>query len=161
MGKILYLTCDKNEEHEHRFFVGIGMMFPSLYKKIIKKIQQGKYGTGIKNFLEGNPKRVINCSSEIAYCSKCGSLEEVVNLSMYVPKKNNQTVDISYVMPSELKRKYKKIKGYKHICSKCSTEMKKVKIEEDDCGEIIKIKKLKCPKCDGVLKWNGDCNFWD
>ena len=151
MGKILYLTCNKNEEHEYRFFVGIGMMFPSVYEKIIKQIKKGKYGAEIKNFLQENPKGAINCESEVAYCPKCGKLEEVVNLSMYIPKKNNQNIDVSYVMPSELQTEYKRVKEYKHICPKCSSEMK-----------IIKSKKaeIKCPLCDGVLKIN-DGGCWD
>lgn len=168
MGKILYLKCNKDEIHQQSFFVGIGMMFPEVYADIIKKIKKGKYGKEIKKFLEENPQGAINCESEIAYCPECGNLKEVVNLSMYIQKNNNEKTDKSYVMSWELKEKYKKVKEYKHICSKCSSEMKIIKVKEDKYGilkedkngNLIKNMEIKCPKCDGLMEiTDGGC--WD
>ena len=161
MGKILYFECNKHKEHNHEFFIGIGMLFPEQYDKIIKQIKKGKYGKEIKKFLEENPDGAINCNTEIAQCPKCGKLKEVPNLSMYVPKDNNEKADKSYVMSWELKEKYKKVKEYKHVCPKCSSEMKIIKIEYDEYGDIVKIGKIKCPECDGSVEWNGDCGCWD
>ena len=161
MGQLLYLICNKNKKHEKGFLLGTGMLFPRLYTHTIKKIKKGKYGEEMKKFLEENPKGAINCNSEIVRCPKCGKLEEVLNLSMYVPRKNNKDTDNSYVSPWELRGKYKKVKEYKHICPKCSTVMKKVKIKYNEFGEITGVEKLKCPKCDGVAEWDGEIGWWD
>lgn len=162
MGKMIYLKCNKNGEHCDNLMLGCGKGLPIVYKQVINSIKKGKYGAEIKNFLKENPKGVIDCSKVIVECPKCKHYDVVYDLSMYIPKKNNSFYENkNYVFPRWLKRDYKKVKSFKHICSKCSTEMKTVKIKEDDCGEIIKIKKLKCPKCTGLLEWNGDCSFWD
>lgn len=168
MGDILYLECNKNEEHKYEFFVGSGMMFSSEYNKLINQIKKGKYGEEIRKFLIENPKGAINCEREIVQCPKCGKLKEVPNLSMYIAKKNNDNIVASFDIPFELKTKYKKFKDYKHVCSKCSSTMKIVKIKHDDCGCVLEDKngavitniKIKCPKCDGTIKISrGGC--WD
>ena len=161
MGKILYLKCNKNKEHDKNFFIGTGNLLGLEYNKLIKQIKKGKYGEELKNFIRKYPypKGIINCNLEIAQCPKCRKMENVTNLSMYILKENynlneiiakflkkydikqlnfiNKTLYYFHSMKS-LRVYYKKFKEYKHICYECSKTMKIIKIKYDKYGRIMK-----------------------
>ena len=83
MGAGYNVKCSKCKYHT-QFFLGSGMLFPTVYKRIHEAIEKGKYGEEWKSFLESNPGAVFDGEKELYRCPKCNNLIEDYNLSLYV-----------------------------------------------------------------------------
>ena len=155
MGSGFKIRCKKCS-YDFTAFLGIGMLFPSVYQNTVSEIKEGKYGEEYKKFFEENPNAAVNCERVFAVCGKCGKFDTVMDLSLYVPKKNDDSIqNIGYVMEEDLKSNFKKCKSYDHKCS-CGGSM----MITDLIGALVD-RKVKCPKCSANMELTDELVMWD
>ena len=65
---------------------GNGFHYPNLYEKTKEKMINGQMGSDAKWFFEEHPDGAINVEYTMAQCKQCNNLENVLDLTMYVPK---------------------------------------------------------------------------
>lgn len=145
-------------------YTGIGFGFPQDYQETVRLIRKGKFGQEWKQLFESRPSTAVNAEQELYVCSSCGKYIMDLNLSLYelmrldvsqvhegVFTGANPSVGIEYVMPSDLRRDYKLVKAFPHLCPECGRRMQQYR--NDD--------RLKCPKCQkGQMKLSGMI-MWD
>lgn len=158
MGQGLSVKCNKCG-YDFDAWLGIGMLFPNLYKENVKKMKRGEFGTEAKIFFEKYPNGVINSEQAVSKCTKCGNYDVVDDFTMYMPKDGVTVPDeVAYILAEEIKESYVKYMDYPHKCSKCGGRSKVYKSFEKKAykGE------LKCPKCDGFMMINpAQMIMWD
>ena len=140
-------------------------MFPAVYAETVAKGKRGELGAELQKFLLEHPDGAIDASNVVGVCKKCGALENLIDLSMYLPTegytpekpKGRWSVafpadDIDYVAPSDLQGDYALFARYPHRCKQCGGEMKI--FTEETIGRI------KCPRCKLRLEETGGI-LWD
>ena len=134
---------------------GIGYMYPVEYASTVKDIREGKYGEEYRKLFEEHEDAAVNCVNCTAVCTKCGQIEDVTDLSVYLPKAG-QSSD-GCVLPSVLVENFDKYLEYEHKCSDCGGKMRIISIEDE-----IKNGVLKCPSCGEVLVEDKEVKIlWD
>ncbi len=166
MGSVHRISCKKCG-YNISINDGIGFLFPVVYRETVTKMKNGELGSQAKAFFEKNPDGAINCESTLVQCKECGEYFEAYDLSMYVPKPENQILDyesdedsniqMDYVMPRELEEKYDLYEKFSHHCPKCGGEAEVV----DDFLEKLENSELKCSCCGGELEGEKDVILWD
>jgi len=142
MGAGYNVKCSKCKYHT-QFFLGSGMLFPTVYKRIHEAIKKGKYGEEWKSFLESNPGAVFDGEKELYRCPKCNNLIEDYNLSLYV-REDGQPPEHGYWCNWGYRDKeYRFVKSYIHRCPKCSRRMAKLNLDSSAS--------VPCPKCGANL----------
>ena len=159
MGNGYLIKCTKCN-YMFKAMLGIGMMYPMVYNETVADIRDGKYGEEYKKFFEKHNNATVNCEAKVAVCAECGKLETVMDLSLYLPKDDEEMVYIydDYMTPNQLKRNFKKCMTYNHQCSSCGGKMKNINL-------LSRLEKgtLKCPDCGEKLEMDEDSLFmlWD
>ena len=154
MGNGFGIKCKKCGYH-YVAMDGIGYMFPVEYSDTVKDIREGKYGDEYKMFFEKHKDAAVNCGNETAVCTKCGHLDSVMNLSLYLPKDGNNSDGC--VMPRVLEEDFDKCLEYDHTCSECGGKMLIISPEDE-----IRNGALKCPICGEILIEDKDVKIiWD
>ncbi len=170
MGKSFSCECTKCG-YEIYGDIGIGFLYPEVYKKTVEKIKRGELGNEIKNFMEAFENGAIDCENVMAKCTDCGECFQVQDLTMYVPKADYNARQMNknrswcvafpfhesdYVSPCDLKKYFEEFEKYDHRCPKCGGEAEIVKsFERKLLGGAIK-----CTKCGGDMKLT-DIMLWD
>ena len=166
MGSVHRISCKKCG-YNISINDGIGFLFPVVYRETVTKMKNGEFGSQAKAFFEKHPDGAINCESTLIQCKECGEYFEAYDLSMHVPKPENQILDyesdedsylqMDYVMPSELEEEYDLFEKFSHHCPKCSGEAEVVEnfLEKLENGE------LKCSCCGGELEGETNKIMWD
>ena len=166
MGTEYVFKCPKCDYH---IFIplGVGFLFPQVYNEMVEKAKSGEFGETIKDFLNTFPEGKIDAETALYVCQKCGNMEVLPDLSMYIPKgelpekDNNIPWSVafpfkgeSYVTHMDLENDYVIFEEYKHKCCKCHGDY--TLLTRDDIPKGA----LKCPHCKEVLLL-GDIGFWD
>ncbi len=157
MGYGYEMSCPNCGE-EFSFYLGIGFLFPTVYKETVQKAKKGELGEEIRDFFRNHKDGAIDAESVILCCKECGNLESGKDLTMYVPKDSEKRDEQGFpgsegsrcLMRQDLKEDYVRYAGYPHKCKKCGGKMKIYR----GC------KKLSCPKCKTLLKTEG-MFMWD
>ncbi len=165
MGKGYSYVCSKCGKN-FDVFLGIGMMFPVIYRRTIEEIKSGKYGEEWKKIFNSQPYTATNAHKYLYKCKNCGYWEESKELSLYVPNDLEsfpktqfgiKTVEewgyVPYVTEIELKYDYHLIKRYIHKCPKCGKTM-------NQATEKNEFLTLSCPDCGALAKREGEL-MWD
>ena len=129
--------------------LGVGFMYPKVYRDTMKAAREGTLGLKVKQFVTDNPQGAIDPKIVIAQCEKCGNYEAVPDLSMYIPKNGNDPMihrgnwtvgdrdnETEYVFEFD---QYDLINKYEHRCSSCGGRMQVLQDQEPES--------LKCPEC--------------
>jgi len=169
MGKVYKLYCD-NCGYELEATLGVGFLFPRVYKETLDEARDGKLGDRIQTFLREHPDGAIDCSLVLAQCIYCGQYETVHDLTMYLPKKKLPTKDpnqrwsiampfcgADYVAPWDLREYYKAFATYPHTCKHCGGDMKLIPEKTFERRRHS----LKCPNCRSKLNEGLDVILWD
>ena len=138
MGEVYKLYCD-NCGYELEATLGVGFLFPRVYKETLDEARDGKLGDKIQTFLREHPDGAIDCSLVLAQCIYCGQYETVHDLTMYLPKKNAP----ANILPWELRKYCKAFAAYPHTCKHCGGDMKLI----SERTFVRRMSNLKCPKC--------------
>lgn len=165
MGAGYIYNCSSCGKH-FAVHTGVGYLFPKVYADIIADVQDGGYGENWKNAFTRAPYMAIDASSAVYICGSCGYWEEAPVLALYSPKDPEQlksleyhgkTVEewgfVPYVLPADLKDKYRFVKNYRHVCPGCNKQMRKAKDEE--------LQQLSCPGCDHAADRDEYTMSWD
>lgn len=157
MGAGFSFTCKKCG-NEYRAFFGSGMMYPSIYERVMGEIQSGKYGAELQELSNAIPYVAVDAENTVYYCKDCVIWEVSPNLSLYAPR------DMEYIQreierfghspypwKSTLRSHYRIIKRYYHKCDKCGHRMRQLSLSD--------ISSLPCPKCGE--KNEGCMVLWD
>ena len=179
MASILYYYCPKCN-FNMKAKEGNGFHYPKLYQSIKNKMINGELGAEAKHFFEEHSDGAISVEYTLAQCNDCNELENVLDLTMYIPKPGyvheinpHQAwstaapyYNADYVSPFDLKSNYTQYKLFHHICRCCGGMMTvsqpiKYSYEPNPKGkgveEIIKhleskyYEQFKCPKCSNTL----------
>ena len=155
MGRIYSFYCKKCK-YRLETSLGIGMMFPLVYKNIVEKSKNGELGEEIQKFFIDNPNGVVDVENVLGFCEECGEYETIKDLTMYVPKTNYEESAKDYVFYRDLKEHYKIFKEYRHKCKNCGSDLKIVLHEESDKHK----RNIICPICKKYMikKFFG---YWD
>lgn len=170
MGMCYELECEKCG---YRFYAsfGVGFMYPQVYQETKTAALNGELGEEIQKFLQENPDGAVNASRIFGKCTKCGNLETVPDLTMYLPneknpapKKNPQErwsvampfYNADYVAPFDLQYHYKVFAKYQHKCKRCGGDLETFnedvfKVSETNGKLNLDSPKLKCPNCHAAL----------
>ena len=171
MGVGYDIYCDKCGYGLAHVLFGVGMLFPSTYSETMDDAHSGKLGEKIQTFLLEHPDGALDCSLVLAQCIYCGQCENVLDLTMYLPKNNapaknpNQRWSVAmpfdgadYVAPWDLKRHYKAFAAYPHKCKSCGGDMK---LFSEEYFERHRHLKCRCPNCRGKLVLGSNLIMWD
>lgn len=165
MGTGYGFKCSKCGK-EYCADVGIGFLFPKVYKETLVDVKSGKYGEEWKSIALSEEFVAVDAESYL-YACKCGYWEAVPGLSLYAPndieklkkkKYGEKTVEqwgeVPYVMGLDLKQNYHLLKSRVHKCKKCGDVMHDATQEEKD--------NLQCPYCGGApSKEDQELYRWD
>ncbi len=164
MGMGYKFKCE-NCGYEFTAFFGVGFMYPKIYQETRTAVLIGKLGKEIQKFLQENPDGEISAEETFGRCTQCGNLENVTDLTMYLPKENSTAsrkndgirwsgampfLDVDYVTPEAMKYKYKVFAKYPHKCKRCGGDMEI--LVEQWFNRITGNKELECPNCRTTLK---------
>lgn len=167
MGQGYKMVCPKCG-YEFNASFGVGMMFPAVYDETIQEGKRGELGEELQKFLLEHPDGAINASYVVSMCKKCGWLENIMDLSMYLPKngfKPNKAkvrwsvaypgTGIEYVAPWDLSNKehYELFAKYPHKCKRCGGDVEIFKEKERNY--------FRCPHCKIRLQDTGAILCWD
>ncbi len=153
MGVGIEIGCKCNKKE---YMLGVGMMFPSVYKDTVQNAKDGKFGKTIQTLMQQNEYAVMDVGNTLYYCDKCGHIESNDPLDIYIAKDVEsfkkkeygiKTVEewgeVPYwSVPSEEDDEYNdfiKIYTHTHKCPTCKIEMKSVTPEY--------LENTPCPKC--------------
>lgn len=151
MGYGIEVKCKKCK-FKQIYHLGVGMMFPRVYQRIVGAVRNGEYGEEWKKFFEENTGAAIMAEQRLYQCSACKHLEQDYDLSLYLNKNGTAPEHDYWPHWCDFDHEYKFVKNYIHKCPKCSARMHKIKDFENT--------KLPCPKCGSDLKIDdGIC--WD
>ena len=141
-------TCKK----KYSVRLGIGFSFPSVYRRLLSDIKDGKYGDTFKNILESKKYVAVDAEKELYICKNCGKWETNYILNLYIPKNIEKLLNkqygiktvrewgyVPYVMEYDLIKNYKLLRRYVHVCSNCGKRTHKA--NETDLGQLT------CPHC--------------
>ena len=158
MGSGYTVKCNKCG-YSFQASLGCGRLFPTVYQENVEKMKKGELGPEAKEFFEKYPKGVINSERVIAKCKSCGNYDEVYDLTMYIPKDDdNVPNEVDFIWSNDIKKSYVKYMEYPHKCSRCGKKSKVYKSFDRKAfnGE------LKCPHCDGMMGVElGSMLMWD
>lgn len=130
MGKGFIYKCPKCK-HEETLHVGIGFTCPNP-PEIELDIQEGKYGSKAKAFLEVYPGYMIDAALEVYQC-KCGNVQNKYHIVLKAPEAKTISV--------------------RQHCNKCGSIIKML----DEPPEEIA-----CSKCGFALKLDAEEEIlWD
>lgn len=168
MSKVF--RCQKCYE-EYVFWNGIGFMFPVTYNKLFTAALNGEYGERLKELLLKNPNAAIDAATSLYICEGCGHWIVTPVLDCYLPthevceEKGKRIWSVAMpielnklerrvVAPWELRKGYELLERYKHVCSRCESEMKMRQLDpfgldavQEDFSDLV----LRCPKCGGDI----------
>lgn len=168
MGMGYQIACTKCG-YNFTVMFGVGMMFPRAYEKTVQQAKSGELGEEIQNFLLEHPDGAIDVSAVMGVCKNCGRLENITDLSMYLPKENFSPpetqgrwsvaapfTETKYVSPWDLKTHYELFAEYPHKCKHCGGELEIFTEKDAKHG----LSNLKCPLCHATLNMNANL-LWD
>ena len=150
MGYGFSLKCPKCH-CSYTFALGVGMMFPTEYKKVVRKIKLGKYGAEWRKFFKENEGAAVDAEECLYVCSHCNAIKAEPNLSLYITAYGSKA-DEYVPLWCNSDSKYKFVRSFVHKCTKCGKRMKKV--EDPEYDSYI------CPKC-GEMLTKSDFLKWD
>jgi predicted RNA-binding Zn-ribbon protein involved in translation (DUF1610 family) len=147
--------------------MGVGMLFPSEYEKLLRNIKKGEYGRKWQEIALDTPHVAVDAEKYIYACRNCGAWKIEEGLSLYEPNDFEKLKDLRfgdktvrelgempYVMWEDLKSDYHIVKRYIHTCDKCGSRMHRVTSEE--------MNSLPCPECGGTPDENATTGLnWD
>lgn len=150
MGAGLNISCKCRNKS---YMLGIGMLFPDVYKKKVEQIKAGKCGEEAKNIMQTIKYAVIDIENSLYLCEHCGNLIQTQPMDFYAPKDVNKAAkeeygiktveewgEVPYWAPyMDFDNNFSLIKKTIHRCSICKNEM--IRIDEE------KLQDMKCPKC--------------
>ncbi len=150
--------------YEHEVFLGCGMLFPQVFKKVNKDVKEGKYGQEWKELASSKELAAADAYKYLFVCDNCKNWKEDYGLSLYAPnnpeaikkkKYGIKTVEewgeVPYVTTWE---DYHLLKEFAHKCDKCSCNMRQASESE--------VFSQPCPRCGGSV--DPDCIsivMWD
>ena len=147
-----YLFKCKNCKKRYSVQLGIGFLFPKVYRETLETIDNGMYDEEMQKLFRETPYAAVDAERELFICDNCGNWKVDANLSLYARNDIELLKRRSYgekaveelghepcVMRFDLEENYHLIREYSHICSKCGNVMKKN-------SDIIP-SMLLCPKC--------------
>lgn len=153
MGNGFGYKCSKCGK-EYQGFLGIGMLFPTVYQEVVDSIRKGKYGEEWKKLTDNKDSIAVDAAKHVYCCSKCNAWEVEYGLSLYQPLTDSALQDVQrgfviigadsgmpFLGPVKFSENYKLIKHYIHKCPKCNSRMHKASKREID--------NLNCPYCGG------------
>ena len=170
MGQGYGCTCNKCG-YSFSANLGVGFLFPMVYRETVGAMKKGEYGEQGKKFFDEHSDGAIDCETVVARCSACGEYGLVPALTMYVPKKDFDTAKMEpkgrwsvafpcegaeYVSWLDLKKYYDLYEKYDHRCPECGGAAEIV----EDFEKKLEEGELSCAKCDGTLKL-ADIIMWD
>jgi hypothetical protein len=154
MGNGYVINCQKCN-YKFEAMLGVGMLFPVVYKETVNDISIGIYGDDYKMIFEEHKNAAVNCEDEVAICNKCGKLQTIRNMSLYLPK-DDGIEPADYIMPEDLKSDYNKVRDFEHNCS-CGGALRIIKFPDE-----LFDGKINCPECGAKLEFDPlNMIFWD
>lgn len=164
MGKGYAFKC-KTCGHEYNVNIGIGFMYPQIFRETLEKIAAGEYGAEWKEAYDKNLYVAIDAATVLFKCNKCGNWEKGKDISLYAPNHpeliptkqyGEKTVEewgyVPYVTYSDLVNEYHLIKPYQHKCKRCGEDMQPSN-EVPEC--------LPCPNCGSESEMLPSIIMWD
>ena len=161
MGNGLYFECKKCR-NKYSVLLGVGMIYPTVYKKFTERITAGEYGEDLKKAFTETKYAVVNAENMVFICDKCHNWEPGQNPSVYAPndpigfakrRYGDETVEewggLPYATESDIDKDFHLLKLYQPKCKRCGGLMHKAKWEE--------LETLPCSKCGGPGERE---NYW-
>lgn len=147
-------------------YLGVGFLFPQVYEKFVKMGKKGRLGTELQEFLTKHPEGVINAENVVVKCQSCGEYDCVPDLSMYLPKVNEQSKydklssanydeNENYAVPWDLDERFTLYAKYPHKCKCCGGEARIISEEELNTKGIV------CPRCGKAITKEESRIMWD
>lgn len=79
MGYRIEVKCKKCK-FKQMYHLGVGMMFPRVYQRIVDAVRNGEYGEEWKKFFEENTGAAIMAEQRLYQCFACKHLEKDYDL---------------------------------------------------------------------------------
>lgn len=73
-------------KYKGEYHLGVGMMFPRVYQRIVEAVRAGEYGEEWKKFFGEKMGAAIMAEQRLYQCSACNLLEQEYDLSLYLNK---------------------------------------------------------------------------
>ena len=143
MGTGFKIKCKKCG-YEREFSLGVGFLYPQVYKQTIEEINEGKFGEEYKELMQKHPDSEVDISTYIYYCPKYYKYILDQDNSLYKPTDNFYEYDTLY--------------QWKHICPKCGKEM--IKMNDEEFLLNLEKEMFHCENCGATLNLEDTTKFW-
>lgn len=148
------LTCGckcKKCHFDFAAYVGFGLQYDSVYRKTVEKMRNGAYGQQAQEFFEAFPNGGISCIRVVVQCSKCGHLDNVFDMTMYVPKDDYDPApnqDIVFAADGIIDPPYyEEFDKFHHKCSICGGDAQIVPGFDETLEHKGPEYQVRCPNC--------------
>lgn len=145
--------------HTRDFSLGAGFMYPKVYEKKIKEINEGLLDKEYKELLQKYPNAIVDASTCVFYCPKCYKYLAEQDNTLYNPKDNQKkSIFDIFSFITDATKNFDVIYQRKHICPRCGQQL--LKIDEMNFIDYLKNEMLHCKECGAALDLEDNTEFW-
>ena len=149
-------SCEKCGYEENISLGNGGYWYAKVYPQIVSDAVDGKFGVEIQNILKKYPNAAVTYSKVLVKCTNCGKHENILGLSVYLPKDKGFVNENKLVNFFNIDKCYDLVAKFEPKCNFCGGNVEIFYEDNFDVEEIT----LNCPDCKSLM--TGDFGgIWD
>ena len=156
MPVVYKFICEKCGYEEEIFLGSGGFWYTKSYPQIVSAAIDGEFGTEIQKIFKAHPNAAVSYSKVLVECNNCGKHENIIDLSVYLPKNEGFDNERKLINFLNLDKCYNRVAKFEPKCKTCGGD---VKIFDEDNLDLEDVT-LSCPNCQSLMTgdWVG---VWD
>ena len=156
MSIVYRFYCEKCG-HEEEIYLGSGKFwYRKNYPQMISSAIDGEFGTEIQKTFKDHPNASVAYSKNLVKCGDCGRHENLIGLSVYLPKNDGFASGGKIINLLDIDKCYNRVATFEHKCKFCGGDVETFTEDTFDVEETP----LQCPDCQSLMvgDWFGT---WD
>ena len=133
-----------------------GYWYAKIYPQVISAAIDGEFGAEIQKIFKDHPNSAVAYSKVLIQCKNCGRHENILALSVYLPKDEGFVNEKKCLNFLDIKKHYKCVAEFEPKCKFCGGNVEIFTEDTFDAEELT----LNCPNCRSLM--TGDfVGTWD
>jgi len=147
MSIVYRFYCEKCG-HEEEIYLGSGKFwYRKNYPQMISSAIDGEFGTEIQKTFKDHPNAAVFYSKILVQCTDCGKHENILGLSVYLPKNEGFVNENKFVNFLDIDKCYNRVAKFEPKCKFCGGEVENFLEDTFDVEETP----LQCPDCQSLM----------
>ena len=156
MSIIYRFYCEKCGHEEDIYFGSGKFWYRKNYPQMVSAAINGEFGAEIQNIFRIHPNAAVYYSKVLTKCKNCGKHENILSLSVYLPKDEGFVNENKFVNFLNIDKCYNRVAKFEPKCKFCGGDVEIFTEDNFDVEEIT----LNCPNCQSLM--TGDFGgVWD